>query len=46
MNIARALYQHFKFNVILILPMNEAWTLTGSHIEQEIVRIEARSKQP
>jgi hypothetical protein len=43
---ARALYQHFKFNVTLILPMNEAWTLTGTHIEQEIVRIEARSKQP
>ena len=45
---ARALYQQFKFNVILILilPMNEAWILTGCHIEQEIVRIEARSKQP
>lgn len=43
---ARALYQDFKFNIILILPMNEAWTLTGRHIEQEIVRIEARRKQP
>jgi hypothetical protein len=41
---ARALYQDFKFKVIAALPPNSAWTLTGRHIEQEIVRIETRSK--
>lgn len=41
---ARELYQDFKFTTIAKLPRNQAWTLTGRQIEQQITRIEARRK--
>jgi hypothetical protein len=36
---AKQLLPHLSHKRSLILPMNEAWTLTGSHIEEEIVRL-------